>query len=83
MYYQITLTGIKPSSEPMLEFCYFGPLGTNFSEILIEILTVSLKKMRFESVVCEMAAILSRPQRVKIVMLWCMSEIRRWIHFLS
>ena len=41
-----------------------GPLGTNFSEILIEILTFSLKKNAFESVVCEMATILSRPQCV-------------------
>ena len=38
------------------------PLGTNFSEILIEIPTFSFKKMR---VVCETAAILSRPQCVK------------------
>ena len=36
-----------------------GPLGTNFSEILIEI-----KENVFESVICEMAAILSRPQCV-------------------
>ena len=33
-----------------------GPLGTNFNEILIEILTFS-----FKSVVCKTAAILSRP----------------------
>ena len=39
-----------------------GPLGTNFSEILIEIHTFSLKKKAFETVVCEMAAILSPPQ---------------------
>ena len=44
-----------------------GPLGTNFSEILIEIQTFSLRKDKsFESVVCEMAAILSRPQWVKL-----------------
>ena len=43
-----------------------GPLGTNCSEIWIEILTFSFKKINvFESVVCEMAAILSRPQCVK------------------
>ena len=42
-----------------------GPSGTNFSEILIEILTLSLKKNAFESVVCETAAILSRPQCIK------------------
>ena len=41
-----------------------GPLGTNISEILIEIQTFSLKKM-FENVVCEMLYISSRPQCVK------------------
>ena len=40
-----------------------GPLGTNFSKVLIEILTFSFKNA-FESVVCETAAILSRPQCV-------------------
>ena len=39
------------------EILLIGPLGTNVSEILIEILIFSFKKMRFESVVCEMAAI--------------------------
>ena len=38
-----------------------GPLGTNFSEISIEILIFSFKKKDFESVVGEMVAILSRP----------------------
>ena len=42
-----------------------GPLGTNFSEILIEILTFSFVKTASESVVCETMAILSRPQCVK------------------
>ena len=41
-----------------------GPLGTNLSEILIEFLTFSFKKNAFESVVCETAAILSRPRCV-------------------
>ena len=41
------------------------PLGTNFNEMLIEILTFSFMKNAFESVVCEMASILSRPQCVK------------------
>ena len=43
-----------------------GPIGTNFSEISMEVQTFSLKKMRFGSVVCEMAAILSGPQWVKL-----------------
>ena len=42
-----------------------GPLGSNFSGILIDILAFSDKKNAFGSVVCEMAAILSRPQCVK------------------
>ena len=40
------------------------PLGTNFSEFLVEIRTFSFKNA-FESVVCEKADILSRPQWVK------------------
>ena len=40
------------------------PLGTNFNEMLIEILTFSFMKNALESVVCEMASILSRPQCV-------------------
>ena len=42
-----------------------GPLRTNFSEISIEILTFSIKKMRFKVSSAKMAAILSRPQCVK------------------
>ena len=41
-----------------------GPLGTNFSEILIEIYTFSLKKIAFENVFWKMAAILPQPQWV-------------------
>ena len=37
------------------------PLKTNFIEILIEIKTFLFKKMCLQIVVCEMAAILSRP----------------------
>ena len=46
------------------EILIIGPLGTNFGEILIEILTFSFKKIVFESVVCEMVSLLSRPQCV-------------------
>ena len=46
------------------EILLIGPLGTNFSEIVIDIWTFSFKKNAFENVVCEMAAILSRPQWV-------------------
>ena len=40
------------------------PLETNFSEILIGIQTIYLKKMRLKIVICKMAAILSWPQWV-------------------
>ena len=42
-----------------------GPLGTNFSEISVEIL-IFIQENALESVVCEMAAILSRPECVYI-----------------
>ena len=41
-----------------------GPLGTNFSEISIEYSNIFIQDNAFESVVCETAAILSRPQCV-------------------
>ena len=46
-----------------------GPLGTNFSEILIDIDTFSFKKITWddENVVWKITAILSRPQCVKSV----------------
>ena len=43
-----------------------GPLGTNFSEILVEINTFFIQENAFENVVWKMAAILSRPQCVKL-----------------
>ena len=43
-----------------------GPLGTNFSEILIEIQIFSLKENTFENVLCETFFISSQPQCVKI-----------------
>ena len=43
-----------------------GPLGTNLSETLSEIHTFSLNKNAFENVVWKTAAILSRPQCVKL-----------------
>ena len=45
------------------------PLGTNFSEFLVEILIFYIQENAFESVVCEEAAILSRPQWVKMALL--------------
>ena len=66
------LFGAKPLHEPVFTYCQLG-LGTNFSEILIEIQTFSLNKIcvftrkyAFGNVVCEMAAILSRPHCVNV-----------------
>ena len=44
------LVGAKPLSEPMLEYCKIGPLGTNFSEILINY-NIFIQENAFESVV--------------------------------
>ena len=41
-----------------------GTLGTNFSEILIRNSNIFIQENGFESVVCEMASILFRPQFV-------------------
>ena len=43
-----------------------GPLGTNFREILIEIHTVSFKKMHLKMSSGKMSAILFRPRCVKL-----------------
>ena len=47
-------------------------LGSNFSEILIEIHTFSIQEHAFENVVCEMASILYRPHCVK------QTRLQRW-----
>ena len=41
-----------------------GPLGTNFSEILIEKSNIFVEENTFENVFCEMLFISSRPQCV-------------------
>ena len=59
------LIGAKPLSEPMLEYCWLDPwnkLQWNFNRNSESFIQENV----FESVVCEMAAILSRPQCVKI-----------------
>ena len=48
-----------------------GPLGTNFSEILIEIHTFSFKKMHLKTSSGKMAAILSQPQCVNLILPCC------------
>ena len=42
------LTGAKPLSEHNVGLLLIGPLGTNFSEIFIEILIFSFKKMHLK-----------------------------------
>ena len=44
-----------------------GTLETNFNEILSEIHTFFIQENTFESIFCEMAAILSQPQCVNII----------------
>ena len=43
-----------------------GPLGTNFSEILIRIQNIFIHENALQNVVCEMASILSLPQCIKV-----------------
>ena len=61
--------GLSPSQRQAIIWTNAGILlirllGTNFSEILIEIHTSSFKKMHLKDVVCKKAAILSRPKCV-------------------
>ena len=61
--------GLLPSRRQAIIWTGVGilliePLGTNFSEMFIEIHTFLLKKNPFENVVWKMAAILSWPQCV-------------------
>ena len=59
------LVGAKPLSQTNAGILLIGPLGTNFSEILIKIHIFFIQENAFGSVVCEMSAILSRPQGIK------------------
>ena len=47
-----------------------GPLGTNFSEILIEINSFSFKKMHMTTLSAKMEAILSQPQWLTLSYYW-------------
>ena len=60
------LFGAKPLFEPMLPYCQLDPKEQTSTETktLTEIHISSLKKNAFENVVCEISAILSRPQCV-------------------
>ena len=50
-----------------------GPLGTNFSEILIKIKKTFIHETAFENTVCEMAAILSKRRLVNSWQ-WCVIQ---------
>ena len=60
------LYGTKPLSETNAGILLIGPLGTDFSEISIGIQQFLFKKNKLEHVICEMAAILSRPQCINV-----------------
>ena len=72
------LVGAKPLSEPILGKLLIGPLGTNFSEILIKIHTFTFKKMRLKmssgkwKPSCLGLDVLSHPGRVTHV---CVSKL--------
>ena len=54
------LFGAKPLSKPMLGYCQFTPLGTNFSENFNQNTKLFIHENASENVVCEMSAILFR-----------------------
>ena len=61
--------GLSPGRRHGIIWTNAGILGTNFSDILIEIHTFSFKKMHLKMSSAKMAAILSQPQCVKMVLL--------------
>ena len=58
------LSGAKPLSEPMLNYCQLDPCE-HFQWNLNHNATIFIDENARENVVCEMASILSRPQCVK------------------
>ena len=54
------------------------PLGTNFSDFFSQNSNIFIQENAFESVVCEKAAILSRPQCIKKKVNTC-GAIRKWL----
>ena len=64
--------GLSPDRRQAITWINDGlslitPLGTNFSEIWSEIHTFHSRECILETVVCEMASILSRPQCVELL----------------
>ena len=68
-----SLVGVKPLSEPTLEYCQFEPWEKISVKFEVKFI-IFIQENILENVVCEMAAILSWPQCVKrsfgIFMLW-------------
>ena len=65
---------------------FIWPIGTTISEILIKIHVFFIQENAFENIVCEMSAILSRPQCVKIIQsLWTFidTSIALWLSCMS
>ena len=50
----------NPLSKPMLGYCPIGRLETNFSEICNQNVRLFIHENAYETIVCEMATILSR-----------------------
>ena len=66
----INRNDIKALPKPMLAYCRLDHMGTDFSEIQIEIHTFSFKKMRFEISSAKLAVILSRGRWVELEWQW-------------
>ena len=60
------LTGAKPLCEPMLEYCQLDPQVQKAQWNINRDLYIFIQENASENVVREIAAILSRPQCVKI-----------------
>ena len=79
------LIGAKPLSEPMLEYCLFGPWGTNLL-IFNRNSYIFIQENVFKNVVCETAAILSRPQCVKVksfLLIWRSGRFHQRVPYLQ
>ena len=57
------LSGAKPLSEPMMTYCQLDP-KERISNIIWNS-KVFIQENAFKNIVCEMAAMLSRPQWIK------------------
>ena len=77
------LSGANPLPEPMLPYCQFYPLGTNISEIWIEKINLFIHENAFQTVICEMAAILSRGDELTDVEQVNPMKLAQWVAFMQ